>query len=533
MSTGTSLPETTSATQPAVGDAGPDQRSWLATLEAADQLRRITASVDWDQEIGAITRANLALGGPALLFENIVGHEHTRCRKFLTSGIGNPRQIRLMLGLTEETSDAAVVRHLREAFKKPVPPRVVETGPIKENIVAGDDIDLWQFPAPKWHATDGGRYIDTFCGVVTEDKVTGRDNIGVYRGMIVDRDKIAKLMVPTQGWGGHFQEYKPEPMPVAVVYGWHDVLPFCAGSPFPKDVCEWDMMGALLGRPVDLVACESVPLHVPASAEIVVEGFLDPDPATFMEEGPFAEYPGYLDGHPAPTPVLRVTRITHRNDPVLRGTLEGIRPGFLVEDAMCNYARSAIAWNVLDGLGVGGITDVWMSQVSNGTNIVVQIHKAYRGHAQQVAAALWGTSGSGWFYKHVMVVEEDIDIHDPEALDWAMAYRVNAGLGDITFFGPSLGSPLDPSTPPEKANMAKYGSGEWTRVLIDATRSWEFEPRPEWGGRHYPAINKIAPELESRVAARWEEYGIGIPYLDDERRELLTMEQLSKRLPDV
>jgi 3-polyprenyl-4-hydroxybenzoate decarboxylase len=119
LSTGTSLPETTSATQPAVGDAGPDLRSWLATLEAADQLRRITASVDWDQEIGAITRANLALGGPALLFENIVGHEHTRCRKFLTSGIGNPRQIRLMLGLTEETSDAAVVRHLREAFKRP------------------------------------------------------------------------------------------------------------------------------------------------------------------------------------------------------------------------------------------------------------------------------------------------------------------------------------------------------------------------------------------------------------------------------
>lgn len=217
MSTGTSLPETTSATQPAVGDAGPDLRSWLATLEAADQLRRITVSVDWDQEIGAITRANLSLGGPALLFENIVGHEHTRCRKFLTSGIGNPRQIRLMLGLTEETSDAAVVRHLREAFKKPIPPRVVETGPVKENIVAGDDIDLWQFPAPKWHATDGGRYIDTFCGVVTEDKVTGRDNIGVYRGMIVDRDKIAKLMVPTQGWGGHFQEYKPEPMPAAVV----------------------------------------------------------------------------------------------------------------------------------------------------------------------------------------------------------------------------------------------------------------------------------------------------------------------------
>nr|WP_264073238.1 UbiD family decarboxylase domain-containing protein [Mycobacterium gordonae] len=190
---------------------------------------------------------------------------------------------------------------------------------------------------------------------------------------------------------------------------------------------------------------------------------------------------------------------------------------------MVNYARSAIAWNLLETSGIGGITGVWMSPVSNGTNIVVQIHKTYRGHAQQVAAALWGSGGSVWFYKHVMVVEQDIDIHDPAALDWALAYRVNAGLGDIACYGPTLGSPLDPSTPPQKSNS---GGGEWTRVLVDATRSWDFEPRPEWGGRHYPALNTIDPELESIVAARWEEYGIGIPYLDDRHRELLTMRRL-------
>lgn len=250
MTTGTSLPETTSITQPDGAGAGPDLRSWLATLEAADQLRRVRAAVDWDQEIGAITRANLSLGGPALLFENIVGHENTRCTKLLTSALGSRRQVQLMLGLPEGTSDSAIVRHLREAFKKPIPPRVVDSGPVKENIVEGDDINLWELPVPKWHGEDGGRYIDTFCGVVTEDKVTGRDNIGLYRGQIVDRDKIAKLLVPSQGWGGHMEEYKPEPMPVAVVYGWHDVLPFCAGSPFPKNVCEWDMMGRCSADPL-------------------------------------------------------------------------------------------------------------------------------------------------------------------------------------------------------------------------------------------------------------------------------------------
>jgi 3-polyprenyl-4-hydroxybenzoate decarboxylase len=106
-------------TQPGVQQVGPDLRSWLATLEAAGQLRRVTASVDWNEEIGAITRANLSLGGPALLFENIAGHEDTRCTKFLTSAIGNRRLIQLLLGLPDDTSDSAIVRHLRETFKCP------------------------------------------------------------------------------------------------------------------------------------------------------------------------------------------------------------------------------------------------------------------------------------------------------------------------------------------------------------------------------------------------------------------------------
>lgn len=530
MTTGTGLSEYSTGVDG--HRAEPDLRSWLATLAAAGQLRRISVPVDWDEEIGAITRANLCLGGPALLFENIIGHQDTRCTKLLTSAIGSRRQVTLMLGLPEDTSDSQIVAYLREAFRRPIPPRVVDTGPVKQNIVEGADINLWELPVPKWHGEDGGRYLDTFCGVVTQDKVTGCDNIGLYRGMIVDRDKIAKLLVPSQGWGGHMADYRPEPMPVAVVYGWHDVLPFCAGSPFPKNICEWDMMGALLGRPVDLVACDTVPLLVPATAEIVVEGFIDPDPSTFVMEGPFAEYPGFI-GDAAPAPVLRVTRITHRDDPVLRGTLEGIRPGMLNEDSIINFARSAITWNTLDDLGIGGITDVWMTEVTNGQNTLVQIQKRYRGHAQQVAAALWGTGGSMWFHKNVVVVEEDVDLHDPAALDWAMSYRVNAGSGDIAFFGPGLGSSLDPSTPPERNDTNLYGSGEWTRVLVDATRSWGVAPRPAWGGRRFPPTDRLPAELESQIAARWSEYGIGIPYLDARGREMLTLEKLSRRMPQV
>jgi 4-hydroxy-3-polyprenylbenzoate decarboxylase len=511
-------------------------RSWMRDLQSAGELRRIRAKVDWDQEIGALARINLSMGGPAMLFENIKDYEAGRCTKFFTCGMSNRNQVLLMLGMPKDTSDREIVRHLKRAYRNPVPPVRVQGGPVKETVLRGEQINLWEFPVPKWHHLDGGRFIDTFCGVVTRDADTGRANIGLYRGQLLDRDKVGKLLLPTQGWGGHFLPYrqKMQPMPVAVVHGWHDVLPFCAGSPFTKDVCEWDMMGAILGRPVELVKCETVDLEVPAAAEIVVEGHLDPNPQTFMKEGPFGEYPGYCGGTPSPKPVLHVTCVTHRNDPVLRGALEGARPGFPSEDSvLCAYSWSAIAWNMLEAVGVANVTDVWMPPVSTGTNIVVQIRKAYRGHAQQVASALWGSSAGQWFFKNVMVVEEDVDIRDPIALDWAFAFRVNASEGQLLTFGPTFGSVLDPSTPLAQASVRKYGTGRWTRVLIDATRNWEFEPNPDWGNRRFPPVNTIPVELERTIRARWSEYGTGMPYLSEEKREMLTLEQLSKVLPDV
>ncbi|MDH3233183.1 MAG: UbiD family decarboxylase [Alphaproteobacteria bacterium] len=514
----------------------PSLRSWLDQLDAAGELRRITAKVDWDEEIGAIARVNLSLGGPALLFERIKGYEHARCTQFFTCGVGEKRKVALMLGLPPESTEKALVQHLKDTYRDPIEPVTVSGGPVKDVVLTGKEINLWEFPTPRWHASDGGRFIDTFCGVITHDMETDRANIGLYRGQVLSKRKVGKLLIPTQGWGTHFGKYKDAKnrMPVAIAHGWHDALPFCAGSPFPKHICEWDMIGAIIGQPVELVDCETVPLQVPATAEIVVEGWIDPDPASFQMEGPFADYPGYLGGKPSPKPVLKVTAVTHRHNPILRGALEGARPGFPSEDSpLCAFSWSAIAWNMLEDAGVAGVTDVWMPPVSTGTNIVVQIRKRYRGHAMQVAHALWGTGSGQWFFKNVMVVEEDIDIRDPQALDWAMAFRVNAGRGDVAIIGPTFGSVLDPSTLPADRDVPKYGTGKWHRVLIDATRSWEHEPKAEFGGHRYPPLNKIRPKLERKLKKRWAKYGIGIDYLDDEARELLTMEQLSKRLPEV
>lgn len=514
----------------------PSLRTWLAQLEQAGQLHRIETRVDWDQEIGAISRVNVSQGGPGLLFENIKDYQVSFCTKFLTCALSNRAQVALLLGLPEDASSRTITEHLRRVYRHPVPPRLVEGGPVKDNILTGDAIDARQIPAPLWHHLDGGRYIDTFAGVVTKDPETGVANVGIYRGMLLDKDKIGKLLIKTQGWGQHFIQrgMKPEPMPVAIVYGWHDVLPFCAASCFTRWVCEWDMMGAILGQPVELVKCETVDLEVPATAEVVVEGFIDPDPSTFEMEGPFAEYPGYSGGQPSPKPVVQITCISHRDDPIVRGALEGARPGFPSEDlATFVHSWPAIICNYLDDVGVRGVTDAWIPPVTSGTHVIVQIHKHYRGHAQQVANALWAWGIAQFAFKHVIVVEEDIDIRDPESVEWAIAYRVNAGEGGIVTFGPTFGSPLDPSTPAHLNNPGKYGSGKWTRVLIDATRNWEFEPNERFGGRRYPPIAKLPVELEQQIHDRWGEYGIRVPYLDEDKRELLTLDKLAKILSEV
>ncbi|MCP4812912.1 MAG: UbiD family decarboxylase, partial [Planctomycetaceae bacterium] len=288
-----------------------------------------------------------------------------------------------------------------------------DTGPVKDNILTGDDINLFDLPVPLFHYQDGGRYIDTFACTITKDPDSGIPNVGIYRGQILDRDKIGKVIGKVQGWGQHFAKHgeKPEPMPVAIVYGWHEVLDLVGGTSFNRNESEFDMAGALLGEPVKLVKCETVDLEVPATAELVIEGVIDPDPSTFENEGPFAEYHGHQGGSPSPKPVIQVTAITYRDKPIFRAGLEGCRPGYPSEDlGILNTSLPAVLMNSMEDVGILGVTDIWLTPVTSGTHVVVQIDKQYRGHAQQVAAALWSRSIAMMLFKHVIVVEQDIDI---------------------------------------------------------------------------------------------------------------------------
>ena len=492
-----------------------DLRGWIAALKANDELAEVDAEVDWNIELGTIMRLAQGPGtGRAMLFNNIKDYNKpdSRCRRVFGSALNNYRRIAIMFGLPPDTHPRELVKVGRTILEGGIPPKIVASGPVKENIVTGKDVDLTELPVPYWNRMDGGRYLITYAGVVSKDPTTGVMNVGVYRGMLAGRDRIPILMWRAQHIGHHVTSWLAQgkkEMPIAVAIGWEPSLGFCAGSPVPKGVCEYDVMGSMRGAPVELVKCETVDLHVPASAEIVIEGYLGLEPDTYMMEGPYAEFTGYLASERSPKPTIRVTCISHRHDPILRGTIEGCLPGSYSENAVgSSIMRAATAWNVLDRAGVPGITDVWCPPVQAGINIVVRMQQTYRGQAKQAANALWGSTAAHVRYKHVTVVDDDIDIHDYAAVDWAIAHRVNAGENDIVIMPGTFGLGLDPSTRRRDRNPALFGTGKWNRVLIDATQNLDYDPDPDLGGARFPPTVWPAEEDVAAAEARWGELGL-------------------------
>jgi len=479
-----------------------DLRTWIAKLEAEGELKRIKAPVNWDGEIAEIQRKALEDGGPALIFENIKDHENTWCRKLFVGGLIKSKYFALMLGLPKDTPRPDVIQLLRKRFKEPIEPKRVATGPIKENIVKGKDVDLYQIPAPKWHPLDGGRYINSWLGVVTRDPDDGTYNAGQYRGMIVSKDKISVYLIPAQGWGAHFSKYQrmKKPMPVALVFGWDPSLGFTAALPL-SNINEYQAMGSIMQEPVPLIKCETNELEVPASAEIVVEGTISPDPNTFEMEGPFGEANG-LYSRPEKRPVIKVDCITYRNDPIFRGSLAGV--GMVTEDMQCFFmGQPAIMMNTMELQGIPGVLDIVPMPI-----VVVKIRKMYQGQPRQIAAALWGSKLAVNMAKIVMVVEEEVDINNPRALFGAMLSRIDPEKS-IVVYPLNMGSSGDPARALEDGVDLKYGSGIGSKLLIDATLDWTTHPvREEWGGRRLPpSPTHHFTEAAELVKKRWQEYG--------------------------
>ncbi len=490
-----------------------DLRDWIDYLEAKSELKRITTEVDWSEEIGAICRKVSCLEGPALLFENIKGYQNSRCRRLFSNGLGSRSRVACALGLAVESDDRTITTALKEMYKDRLEPKKVDSGPVKENMIKGKEIDLHEFPIPLWNSIDGGRYINTHCGTVTMDPDTKLMNIGTYRGMIGTKNTIPVLLSASQHWGHHFAKYRNlrQEMPVAVVYGCDPALVIASSAPLMHPGCsEYEIVGSMRGQPVELVKCETSDLWVPASAEIVIEGKISADPKTFEMEGPFAEYVGYYGGQARPKPVIRVECITHRNNPVFRGGLEGSTPGKWTEPSYyMTHSKCAVVWNYLESIGLPFVRGVWAAPITRGTTIRVQIEKLYRGQAKQIAHAIWGSHMMNYTGKNVIVVDEDIDVFDDEAVEWAFAYRVNADMGDIEIAHGCIGSMLDPSVPLSSRDIVKYGQGRWSPVLIDATINWELEPQEQYHGNRYPRLaSEISPKMNALLEKRWSEYGL-------------------------
>jgi 4-hydroxy-3-polyprenylbenzoate decarboxylase len=317
--------------------------------------------------------------------------------------------------------------------------------------------------------------------------------------MVHDSRRLGILIARDQHIGQHFQKYRKmkKAMPVAIVIGTDPVLSLSYLSPLPAQKDENAFAGGLRKEAVKVVRCETSDLVVPAACEIVIEGEIHPDER--QEEGPFGEWMGHYGGEVGPRPVMRVSCITHRRNPIFRGTLEG-RP--VNEDHICTSVMlSAMARNFLtDTLGIAGVTGVHFPAAAGGWGMaVVALDQRYPGHARTAAHSLFAGK-VGAFVKAVVVVDDDIDPFDIDQVLWAMTARLQASRG-VTVMTRGKGAFMDPSCAPEMRGFTDT-------LLVEAVRPYEWQPKKEWGDARFPPVACPSPEAMAGVEKRWADYGI-------------------------
>ena len=301
-----------------------DMRDFVNEASEKGLCKRITAEVDWNLELSHIAKLNEEASGPALLFENVKDYS----TPVITSVCTTTERLALIMG---QPLDSTLV-NLYDAWAKLgenlIPPKFVDkaSAPCKENILTGDQIDLYKFPVPHWYPMDGGRYIGTAHFFITKDPESGWVNLGTYRAQLLGKDKMGTQFIKGKHADIMLKKYQAmgKPMPVASIIGCDPLLFILGAARVSAFVSEYDVAGALRRTAVEVVQGETVDLPIPAHAEIVIEGEVDAD--KFMEEGPFGEYTGYYSGVGTdPRNFVDVKCVTHRNNPILWGTTVGPR----------------------------------------------------------------------------------------------------------------------------------------------------------------------------------------------------------------
>ena len=463
-----------------------DMRDFISKAEENGVLHRIKAEVDWDLELSHIAKINEEKQGPALLFENVKDYDSP----VITSVCTTPERLALIMG---ESKDATLVDLMRvwvEKNENKIPPKWVDSGPCKENIMMGDEVDLFKFPAPKFYPLDGGRFFGTAHFVVTKDPDTGWVNLGTYRLQLLDKNHLGTQFIKGKHSDIMLKKYQAlgKPMPVCAVVGCDPLLFLMGAARFSAFASEYDFAGSIRGEAIEVIKAETNDLPVPATAEIVVEGEVDAD--AFMDEGPFGEYTSYYSGVGSdPRNFIDVKCVTYRNNPIFWGTTVGKA----VTDTHMTMALTygATLWQQLTAMKIPGIKAVYCPPEGAGRFLaIISVKQMYPGHANQVLTAAISTEMGAYGLKTVIVVDEDIDPWDIPRVMYALSFRFNPKRAQYIDRGRS--TPLDPSLPISARDITG-------RLLLDATIPYDWEEKP------IPI--ELDPETVKKIQARWAELG--------------------------
>jgi 4-hydroxy-3-polyprenylbenzoate decarboxylase len=483
-----------------------DLRDFISQLEKLGELKRITAPVSTHLEMTEICDRVLRAQGPALLFENPVGHS----MPVLANLFGTPRRVALGMG-EDSVSALREVGKLLAYLKEPEPPKglkdawdklpilkqmltmspkIVTGAPCQEIIWEGDAVDLSKLPIQHCWPGDVAPLI-TWGLVVTRGPHKARQNLGIYRQQVLSQNKVIMRWLAHRGGALDFREHcqknPGQPFPLAVVIGADPATILGAVTPVPDSLSEYQFAGLLRGSKTELVKCLGNDLHVPASAEIVLEGVIFPDELAL--EGPYGDHTGYYNEQDK-FPVFTVQRITMRRDPIYHSTYTGKPPD---EPAMLGVALNEVFVPLLQKQ-FPEIVDFYLPPEGCSYRMaVVSIKKQYAGHAKRVMFGIWSYLRQFMYTKFIIVVDDDIDVRDWKEVMWAITTRVD----------PARDTLLVENTPIDYLDFASPVSGLGGKMGLDATNKFPGETNREWGT---PIVMDAA--VKAKVDAMWGDLGL-------------------------